>query len=79
MTEPWEKRQAQFTRLMDRINALPSIREATVTTASPLRVTFDTDTASTLVYATTTPGLVAGDRVLTVRLRRYVWVLGKRI
>ena len=79
MTDPWTVLQKQITRLSDRINALPSIREATVTTASPLRVTFDTDTASTLVYATTTSGLVAGDRVLTVRLRRYVWVIGKRI
>ena len=79
MRDPWTILRRDITRLSDRVNALPSIREATVTTASPLRVTFDTDTASTIVYATTIAGLAAGDRVLTVRLRRYVWIIGKRI
>lgn len=70
---------AAVQKLADRVDALPSIREATVAATSPLAVRFDTDTASTVVYATTTAGLAVNDRVLTIRLRRYIWVIGKRI
>lgn len=75
---PWSTLAAAITRLNDRIDALPSIREATVTAASPLAVTFDTDTTATLAHGTLAAGLVAGDRVLTLKLRHYVWALGKK-
>lgn len=75
---PWDVLARQLTRLGDRIDALPSVREATVTGLSPLEVRFDTDTTGTVVFGTLTSGLTIGARVLTVRLARYVWVLGAR-
>lgn len=78
MNTPWEIVQASITRLTDRVDALPSVREATVSAASPLAVLFDTDTDDTLAYGTLVPGLAPGDRVLTLKLRHYVWVLGRK-
>lgn len=75
---PWDVLARQLTRLGDRIDALPSVREATVTGLSPLEVRFDTDTTGTVVFGTLVSGVRVGDRVLTVRLARYVWVLGVR-
>lgn len=75
---PWDWNAKQITRLSDRIDVLPSVREASVTGLSPLTVTFDTDTTGTVVFGTLAAGLREGDRVLTVRLARYVWVLGAR-
>jgi hypothetical protein len=43
-----------------------------------LSVLFDTDTIPTLVYGTLVTGLQAGNRVLTIKLRHYVWVIGMR-
>lgn len=78
MNEPWDTLAKAITRLGDRIDALPGIREATVTATSPLEVTFDTDTLGTLVFGSLVSWLEPGDRVLTLRLARYVWVLGRR-
>lgn len=76
---PWVLVMGKLQKLKDQVDGLPSIREATVAGGSPLTVRFDTDTAAMAVYATTTAGLAPGDRVLTIRLRRYIWVIGKRI
>lgn len=78
MTEPWEKRQAQFTRLMDRMNGMPAFREATVTSVNPISVKFDTDVTSTVAHSSIADDLAVGSRVLTMQLKHYVWVLGKR-
>lgn len=75
---PWSVVQASITRLSDRMNALPTIREATVAAAEPLAVLFDTDTEPVFVYGTLVSGLAAGNRVLTVKLRHYIWVVGLR-
>ena len=75
---PWSIINARITRLVDRVDALPTFREATVAATSPLSVRFDTDSADTLVFATLVSGLVAGDRVLTLRFGRLPWVLGRR-
>ena len=78
MNDPWDTLARAITRLGDRIDALPGIREATVTATAPLEVTFDTDTLGTLVFGSLAHGLQPGNRVLTVRLARYVWILGRR-
>jgi len=75
---PWSVVQASITRLNDKVSALPSVREATVAAAVPLSVMFDTDTVPTLVYGTLVAGLQPGNRVLTIRLRHYIWVVGLR-
>ncbi len=73
---PWETLAAAVTRLSDRMDALPTVREATVAAASPLAVKFDTDTTSTLVHGTLVASPPVGSRVLTLKLRHYVWILG---
>lgn len=78
MNTPWETLSVQLRRLTDRVDALPQIREATVSVASPISVRFDTDTADTTVYGSLVAGLIPGDRVLTIKLRHYVWVVGMK-
>lgn len=75
---PWNPVLAKVQKLRDVVDALPSIREATVTSTFPVAVRFDTDEASVDAYASIAPRLSIGDRVLTVRLARYLWVLGRR-
>lgn len=75
---PWSTLAAGLTRLNDRIDALPSVREATITAISPLAVRFDTDTEDTVVYGTLESTLAVGYRVLTIKLRHYVWILGRK-
>ena len=75
---PWSILNARITRVIDRLDALPTFREATVAATSPLAVRFDTDTSDTLVFATLVSGLAAGDRVLTLRFGRLPWVIGRR-
>lgn len=65
-------------KLKDQVDALPSIREATVASSDPLAVRFDTDTVSVQAFASLVGVLAVGERVLTLRLSRYVWVLGRR-
>lgn len=76
MDTPWAALAAGITRLSDRIDALPSIREATVSSMSPLAVRFDTDTIDTLVQGSIASSVALGDRVLTLKLRHYIWILG---
>lgn len=73
---PWAALAREITRLSDRVDGQPVVREATVVAASPLSVLFDTDDSPTLVFRTLTFALTPGDRVLTLQLRHYVWVLG---
>lgn len=75
---PWLILAAAIQKLTDRVDALPSIREATVTATSPLSVRFDTDDTAVEVYGSLSPQVTVGDRVLTVRVARYVWMLGRR-
>lgn len=75
---PWTILNARITRVIDRLDALPTFREATVAATSPLAVRFDTDSFDTLVFATLVSGLAAGDRVLTLRFGRLPWVIGRR-
>lgn len=76
MRDPWTVLQERITRLSDRIDAVPSIREASVTGVAPLTVQFDTDDTGIETYGSLARTFVVGDRVLTLRLARYVWVLG---
>lgn len=78
MTQPWNVIAAMVRRLADRVDALPAIREATVTSVSPIAVRFDTDTVGVAVQGTLAGSLSVGDRVLTVRLARYIWLLGRK-
>ena len=78
MDTPWTILQGAISRLADRVDAFPSIREATVITGSPLTILFDTDVNPTVPYASLVTGLTTGSRVLTLKLRHYVWVLGMR-
>lgn len=78
MDTPWATLAAAITRLNDRIDALPSVREATVTAVNPPAVRFDTDTADTVIYGTLESTLAVGYRVLTLKLRHYVWILGRK-
>lgn len=73
---PWSTLAAGLTRLSDRLDALPSIREATVSSMSPLAVRFDTDTVDTLIQGSLTASVAVGDRALTLKLRHYVWIVG---
>ena len=75
---PWSTLAAGLTRLSDRIDALPTVREATVASDDPVAVMFDTDTAQTLAQGSLVGGLTVGARVLTLRLRHYVWILGAK-
>lgn len=76
MKTPWEALAAALTRLTDRVDALPSFREATLTSFSPPMVQFDTDDAP--VAAMGSFSAPVGSRVLTLKLRHYVWILGSR-
>lgn len=76
MNDPWSILASRLTRLADRVDALPTVREATVAALSPLAVRFDTDQADTLVQGSLVAGPAVGQRVLTLKLRHYVWVLG---
>lgn len=76
MNDPWSTLAARITRLGDRIDALPAVREATVTALKPMAVRFDTDQVDTLVYGSLAPRVAVGHRVLTLKLRHYIWILG---
>lgn len=78
MNTPWDVLSSAITRLGDRIDAQPVVREATVYVANPLAVRFDTDTVNTTVQGSLAGGLGVGERVLTLKLRHYVWVLGRK-
>ncbi len=73
---PWESLSRQLTRLSDSVDMLPSFREAVVSSVSPLAVTFDTDTVPTLVQNTLVGGVTLSSRVLTLRIRHYLWIVG---
>lgn len=75
---PWGVLAAGLTRLNDRIDALPTIREASVAAVNPLAVQFDTDTAPTLVQGSLASSVSVGTRVLALKLRHYIWVLGAK-
>lgn len=74
MRTPWDSIAAGLTRLTDRVDALPSVREATVTGFDPVMVQFDTD--SVPVKATGGLSVPNGTRVLTLKLRHYIWIIG---
>jgi hypothetical protein len=74
MKTPWEALSAAITRLNDRVDGLPAVREATITSISPLQVQFDTDSSPVTARGGST-FLSVGSRVLTIKLRHYVWVV----
>lgn len=76
MNTPWEYLAAKITELGDKLSLSPVAREATVSSSAPLAVLFDTDTEETLAYGSLVASLTPGQRVLTLQLRHYVWVLG---
>lgn len=78
MNTPWEVLSSAITRMGDRIDSLPTMREASVAALSPLSVRFDTDTSTTLVRGTLAGNLLVGDRVLTTKIRHYIWIMGSR-
>ena len=73
---PWDVLAASITRLKDKVDAYPSVREATMHGVAPLSVMFDTDTQPTSVHGSLASNPVVGDRVLTLKLSHYVWILG---
>lgn len=75
-TTPWEALAAAITRLNDKFGQVPEVREATVMAVGPATVLFDTDTEPTLVHRSLEDTLIIGSRVLTMKLRHYVWILG---
>lgn len=72
---PWDALAGAVSKLGDKLDGVASIREATVTSLNPVTVQFDTDTTSVSVTGAL-QNLTVGKRVLTVRLKHYVWVLG---
>lgn len=78
MNSPWEMVTAEIRKLADRLDGQPTFREATVAQLAPLEVLFDTDTEPTTVARTLAPTLKLGDRVLTMRIRHYLWVIGRK-
>lgn len=75
---PWDSLAKEITALKDVQDGNPVAREATVFATAPLSLLFDTDTEPTLAYGSLVAGLLPGDRVLTLQLRHYVWVLGMK-
>lgn len=73
---PWTTLAAGLKKVSDRIDAQPTVREATLVSDSEVR--FDIDSQNTTVHGTLAPGLPAGTRVLTITLKHYVWILGGR-
>lgn len=73
---PWDILAAGLTRLSDRVDAMPTVREASVTASDPLAIRFDTDTADITPAGSLVSAPAVGARVLTLKLRHYVWVLG---
>lgn len=78
MTTPYEVLAKQLTGLGDKLSLSPVAREATVSSSAPLAVLFDTDTEETLAYGSLVASLTPGQRVLTLQLRHYVWILGTK-
>lgn len=76
MISPWDAVMKQVTRLADRLDASPEFREATLTSKSSPAVRFDTDIFPTLVKGILSPTVQVNQRVLTMKIRHYVWVLG---
>lgn len=73
---PWDILAAGLTRLSDRVDALPTVREATVASSEPLAIRFDTDTTDVTPAGSLVPAPAVGARILTLKLRHYIWVLG---
>lgn len=73
-TTPWATLTDSIKKLSDRLDAIPVFREATAQSATAVR--FDTDTVDTTVQGSLVRGILSGDRVLTVKIRHYVWVIG---
>ena len=63
-------------RLAKTVNSQPLFREAVVSSADPLFVLFDTDSTPVPCLAVIGEPVKAGDRVLTMSQKPYVWVLG---
>jgi len=76
-TNPWDAVMSAVTKLADRVDTLPTVREATCTSISPYAILFDTDTVPTLANGTLAH-VEVGDRVLVLRLSRYLWILGAK-
>lgn len=75
-TTPWAALTAAIRKLADKVDAMPTVREATL--VSDYAVRFDIDTQDTLLHGNLAKGMPPGTRVLTLTLRHYVWVLGGR-
>lgn len=73
---PWDVLASAITRLNDKFAAQPEVREATVVATSPLSILFDTDLSPTLVHRTLDGSVQPGERVFTMKLRHYVWIVG---
>lgn len=61
-----------------RLDAQPTFREATVTATSPIMVKFDTDTSPSPALCSLDLSLSNGDRVLTMTMNSFLWVLGRK-
>lgn len=75
---PYDVLNRAMSKLADKVAQMIEVREATVKSSSPLTILFDTDSEPTPAYSSLVHGLQPGDRVLTLKLRLYVWVLGKK-
>lgn len=61
-----------------KLEAQPTFREATVTATDPLMVQFDTDTSPSPALCSLDIALSQTDRVLTMTLNGFLWVLGRK-
>ena len=75
---PWGTLAAAITRLTDRVDAMPTVREASVMASNPLAIRFDTDTTDIIPEGSLISSPAVGTRVLTLKLRHFVWVLGAK-
>ncbi len=76
MNSPWTMITTTLRQLSARVDAMPTIREATLTSQTTVR--FDIDAVDTTVHGSLVAGATPGTRVLTLTLKHYVWILGAK-
>lgn len=69
---------ASLSALKRQVDSQPVFREADVTSVDPVWVRFDTDASPSPALTSLDGWLTIGDRVLTMTLHGFVWVLGQK-
>lgn len=76
-TSLFTKLAASINRLSKRVDSQPAFNEATITTPEPLYLVLDGDTNQVPASRSLDSSLSLGDRVLTVTINGFIWVIGK--